>query len=761
MNFMRDFKFFSASNAKIGMALILGIYCLFGLSLRFQILDFFYFNEWVARDFDRAINLFEGLYIPLAGPELDNGGRLPGPFLYFLMAIPLFFNKSFVAIAQFNFLLNALAVFIMFVALKKHFGFFVASLFTVLVSIYLPHINVFGYPINPSFLFPFIALFIWLTLNFVVNENELFFPLIILVVSLGIQLHYSMATFYAVPLSLIFLYRIKISRRCVLLILFVLLMVFLPYLFYKTQTFIPSPPIKNQFAALKMSSFLSLGELFDVVFLKKTMLRITYYNGMEGRRLFSNWLVLTYYFLIYSTLLYWAIKIYKKGIQFYKKELTIFLTFYIPAFFYEIARPYMAHLWYCYIFIFPTFTLISLFFCEVFKDLKGRVLKAVFVSLISAFTLYITNCTYTEFKEYRTQEIRKDFKYTYQNTNYFIKSVLDHLKITEEDFYKKVFIDFDRFGLFSKRRLEFLDRRIKNISYDKNLKNTKDCFYLFDLSIKRDRFQNKVKVKNPRLNALFEDESIKIKSFDKNNLKIIYRGHVMFLGVITYSPKNSGQKCYTNNQNPFAVDNEIRQLLIDTKRLSDAKKPIAAKVLTSQRNFDENSKLVNLNEEFLIFKRTIQAPIKFTVNIRRNDDGYDINTKVLIFSYYLGKRLELKDVSLLISNSQDGETKSHRFNIIDDKSFVQEMMGYNPYSIQLNWEKNFKSPESLNFMEKLFSLNLAIEFSAKENYGGEITEEDRQNLNISLSSKLDNELASGDMYDNRWRNFPLILKSFM
>ncbi len=744
------------------MVLILAIYCLFGLSLRFQMLDFFYFNEWVARDFDRAFNLFEGLYIPLAGPELDNGGRLPGPFLYFLMAIPLFVNKSFESIAQFNFLLNVVAVLVLFIAIKKHFDFFVASIFTILISIYLPHVNIFGYPINPSFLFPFIAIYIWLTLNLVVKEDEKAFPLIVLVVSLGIQLHYSMATFYAIPLILIFLYKIKISRKYILTTLFILLLVFLPYFFYKAQTFIPSPPIKNQFALLKIGSFLSLGELLDVVFLKKTMLRITYYNGMENRRLFSNWVVLIYYFLIYFALAYWVFKIFKKGIQSYKKEFAIFLTFYIPAFFYEIARPYMAHLWYCYIFIFPTFIIVSLFFCEVFKDLKSPGLKVIFVCLTAAFTLFITKDTYTEFNEYRTQEIRKDFKYTYQNTNYFIQAILDHLNITGADFYKRVFIDFDNFALFSKRRLELVGNGVKSSSNGINIKNNRDCFYLFDLSIKRDKFQHKVEVKNPRWNALFEDESIKIKSINKSNLKIIYKGHVMFLGVITYTPKNSGQRCYTNNQNPFAVNKETRQLLIDTKALSDAKKSVAAKVLSSERRFDENSELVYLDEEYLIFKRTIQAPIKFRVNIRKNDSGYDINTNITMFSYYLGRKLELKDVSLVISDKRESEKQEDlRFNIIDDKSFVQEMMGYNAYSVQLDWEKNFKSPKTLKFKEKLFSLKLTIDFAATEEYGEGVMEEDRQSLNIFLSGKLDNTSASRDMYDNRWRNFPLILKSFM
>jgi len=65
------------------ITIIIGVY------FRMIVLDYSFVNEWVTRDFDRAFNIFDGSYIPLAGPEYDNGGRLPGPFLYFLLLIPI------------------------------------------------------------------------------------------------------------------------------------------------------------------------------------------------------------------------------------------------------------------------------------------------------------------------------------------------------------------------------------------------------------------------------------------------------------------------------------------------------------------------------------------------------------------------------------------------------------------------------------------------------------------------------------------------
>ena len=61
-------------------------------------------HEWITRDFDRAFNVFDGAYLPLAGSETNAGGRLPGPFMYFWLAIPLLFQYSYESIFNFNFI---------------------------------------------------------------------------------------------------------------------------------------------------------------------------------------------------------------------------------------------------------------------------------------------------------------------------------------------------------------------------------------------------------------------------------------------------------------------------------------------------------------------------------------------------------------------------------------------------------------------------------------------------------------------------------
>ena len=65
-----------------------------GFIIRIKAFNGIIINDWILRDLERAFHLFNGNYFPLAGPELTSGGRLPGPFLYILMALPLIINAK-------------------------------------------------------------------------------------------------------------------------------------------------------------------------------------------------------------------------------------------------------------------------------------------------------------------------------------------------------------------------------------------------------------------------------------------------------------------------------------------------------------------------------------------------------------------------------------------------------------------------------------------------------------------------------------------
>ena len=157
-----------------------------GIFLRLKALDGAIINDWVTRDFDRAFNLIDGIYFPLSGPETSGMKSLPGPFLYIILALPLLFHYSYDALFNFNFILNIASIVLLFFVLRKYFDIYTATIATILLSVDLGHIGAANFPINPSFLFPFIVLFLWGLLEFSLKKNPNAFVLIVLILSFGV-----------------------------------------------------------------------------------------------------------------------------------------------------------------------------------------------------------------------------------------------------------------------------------------------------------------------------------------------------------------------------------------------------------------------------------------------------------------------------------------------------------------------------------------------------------------------------------------------
>ena len=158
--------FFGKNKGNLFFLFFLLGYAIFGISLRVETLDILRFNEWLIRDFDRAFHLTKGNYFPLAGPEASGGGRLPGPFLYYLLAIPLLIKSSYDSIFIFHFILNVGSLLTFFLFAWKHFQFKTAVLALILFSLDLSHIGTISFPINPVFIFAFIILFMHFFLKF-------------------------------------------------------------------------------------------------------------------------------------------------------------------------------------------------------------------------------------------------------------------------------------------------------------------------------------------------------------------------------------------------------------------------------------------------------------------------------------------------------------------------------------------------------------------------------------------------------------------
>ena len=330
------FVFLKKNKALLLIFSVLAAYLIFGFYLRYETLDIKRFNEWLTRDFDRALNLAEGIYIPLAGPETSGGGRLPGPFLYFLMAIPLFFELSYESIFIFHFLLNVVSVWMFFHIANKYFGLRTGVLATILLSIDLVHIDTVAFPINPAFIFPLIILFLGLLLELTNKRNPVIFPLLLFLICLAIQIHYSVATYFLVLIAVIIFFRIKVPLRHLFTATLYALLALSPYLVYKETTFEPEVITHEKFFEYKDNPIKTLT-------LQKTLRRLAYQSGTEpmfgSSPLHSKVRFVSLCFGFYGLIAFIGINSIQKNLRPCINEKTLLLLFYIPALIYEILSP--------------------------------------------------------------------------------------------------------------------------------------------------------------------------------------------------------------------------------------------------------------------------------------------------------------------------------------------------------------------------------------------------------------------------------------
>ena len=152
------------------------------------------FTSYQARDIQRALDLLNGSFIWF-GPDLTGGGHTPGPFYYYLLAIPLGIFGSWQSIVWFQCLLTAMSTSILWAFMKRHHGLIAANLLvyfflssSILETCYLQFWN-------PSFLFLFQVLLI-VILHDYRQMNYVSVALAGLVLGLSVQIHYIQIIFF-------------------------------------------------------------------------------------------------------------------------------------------------------------------------------------------------------------------------------------------------------------------------------------------------------------------------------------------------------------------------------------------------------------------------------------------------------------------------------------------------------------------------------------------------------------------------------------
>jgi hypothetical protein len=205
--------------------LILGL----ALFLRARLPDASYLNVYAARDIQRSILLLEGKEFQWYGSETTYTKRLPGPFLYFLQLPALMVTYDPIGLIVWIALLTTIAIYLIYKIGEEFLGKGVGLYAALLWAVFPLSISSLRWYWNPVYIFPFITLALYLVLQMTLRGKTYLFPVIIGLILLSGQLHLSAYFLFISLLLIVILFKIKPSRRDILLTLLIVLVVNIPY----------------------------------------------------------------------------------------------------------------------------------------------------------------------------------------------------------------------------------------------------------------------------------------------------------------------------------------------------------------------------------------------------------------------------------------------------------------------------------------------------------------------------------------------------
>ena len=162
-----------------------------GGALRLVCPDLSYYNLHVERDLYRALQLLTGDEFPLLGSEMQYGGRVFGPLVYFLYAIPLAISTNPIGIAIFIGILNTALLVGAWVFTRYYFGPVAGAVAVLYYGFFPLEVVQLRFLWNPCFL-PMMILGMYAFLfRFLMGRSGWNFVGVVLFFSLGFQLHFS------------------------------------------------------------------------------------------------------------------------------------------------------------------------------------------------------------------------------------------------------------------------------------------------------------------------------------------------------------------------------------------------------------------------------------------------------------------------------------------------------------------------------------------------------------------------------------------
>lgn len=209
---------------------------LLGTGLRVASPSTIYFNIHTERDVWRTIEMLEGERFPHTGSELTQGGYTFGPALYLLQVPPLALTLDPRGLLVWLALLHAGALWLTWRTGREFFsrraGLYALALFATFPLAILA----LRYLWNPSYIFPFSALFFWALFGWVLKGKHRRLPLLVLAVCVLFQVHLSAMLLMVLAAVGAAIHRPPVTRRSLALAAGVAGLVFAPYIAGEVRT---------------------------------------------------------------------------------------------------------------------------------------------------------------------------------------------------------------------------------------------------------------------------------------------------------------------------------------------------------------------------------------------------------------------------------------------------------------------------------------------------------------------------------------------
>jgi hypothetical protein len=722
--------------------ILIGICCFtIGLYVRFKTLGFVSLNEWALRDFDRAIHLINGNYFPLAGPEATNGGRLPGPFFYVLLSIPLFFHISHESIINFNLLINIICHPLLFFVTRHYFGWLGAFIASILLALSIPHIGSVSAPMNPTFIFPFIIILYYFLYGVITKRTSKNLPYIVLVIALSIQIHYSIATFILAIILIVVILRIKIRLKHTFISIVLLCIIFSPFTFYKTHVFekkinkskIDSlGKVRNSLPSVsriisKKGSFQTIqpqvtnfsektNNILGKIFLQNVFKRIALTSKLQYSQSFDSvsfllnyiFILVSFYFLLFSVIY----KIYRKTkIEKFSIDILILLMFIVPGWIYEVLQPAYAHYWYNYIFIIPLILVQTYFFTSILNYFGSHQNKIT----ITLITVIISYFAYSSI--YFSNVINRPIKVVQYDSgpkNRLLFSILmNKLSLGAREFYEKVFVN--ELSANSLNKLKFINKSNSTLVEIPLRKQSfyKNCYFIFEkFSIVKSHRGQSYEFKR-----FINDKTINIIS--KKHLPLSGLGPATDFYVYLYQPKFN-QPCYRNSFNSFATEPKFRELLFKSYGIDKTNSSPNIRQILKKSKYNINSLITFLNSEYIAYDQNLGVPIQFLIKLSKEKKQSIFSVEINYYSYSgIQNVFNLTNLNIQIETLDNFglPENSTVFQIISPDSWLSHYSSTNTYTNKLSWKRRFILPNDFKLEKDYFRVyaRWSAQFPLKDN----------------------------------------------